>query len=274
MKLTDKFDNFYLPNFQSTCTEPFWLFLKEYRETIELFYFGLELAHATDRTAKITSEALLPGETDETRRAELTETLENSDRAVKRYSSFARLNSKNMNTNIVDGFLWYLSKIIQESMQRRHELVKSGETLRVEEVFDFASRKEMIDYLIDRKINALSYGGMKQVEKYISDALGIEMFESDEDRRLLKIFVEMRNIHAHNRGHLNKIFLERVGPFEDLGFNFKEGKRTHFGYDNLVRLSAVCIRTAHSLDDKVAKKFRIQRKRCSTWQKADDAKQA
>jgi len=262
-----------LPNFQSTCTEPFWLFLKEYRETIGLFYFGLELAQHRDRAVQISSEALLPGEADETKRAELKAMLENPDRTMKRYTAFARLNSKNMTTNIVDGLLWYLSKIIQESIQRRPELVKSGETLRVEEVFDFASRKEMIDYLIDRKINALSYGGMKQIEKYISDALGIEMFENDEDRRLLKIFVEMRNIHAHNRGHLNRIFLDRIGPFEDLGFNFKEGKRTYFGYDNLVRLSAVCLRIAHSLDGKVGKKFRIQRKRCSTWQKADSGKQ-
>ncbi|MDU8926513.1 hypothetical protein RXV86_03860 [Alisedimentitalea sp. MJ-SS2] len=268
--MTPKEKLFYLLDRQSTCTVSFWLFLNDYEETIDLFYFGLQLAHHTDRSALAASKALLLVETDEKKRAKLEATIENPDRSVKRYSEFARLNSKNMTTNIVDGFLWYVSQIIQECMRRRPEIVKSGETLRVEEVFDFASRKEIVDYLIDRKINKLSYGGLKQVEKFIFDALGIEMFENEEDRRLLKIFTEMRNIHAHNRGRINKIFLDRVGQCEDLGFKFVEGKQTGFDYDDLVRLSTACLKTAHSLDNKAAKKFRIAKKRVSTWQKSSD----
>ena len=153
-------------------------------------------------------------------------------------------------------------------MKRKPEIIKSGETVKIEEIFNYPSRRELINYLIDRKINSLSYGGLKQIEKFIFEALNIDLFSTEKDRNLLRIFIEVRNIQTHNRGYVNRIFLDRV---EDLlpsfHFKFKEGKKAHLDFDDLSIISKVCVTTSLDLDARTAEKFGIQRKKISTWLK-------
>ena len=150
-------------------------------------------------------------------------------------------------------------------MKKRPDLVKSGDSIKIEDVFDFRSKKEIINYLIDRMVNSFSYSGVEKIERFISDSLVVNLFNEDESRNIMKIFIETRNIHVHNRGFVNRIFLSRVERHRD--FEFVEGKRAHLNFDNLVRLSKVCIETSVRLDEQISKKFGIERKRYGTWKK-------
>ena len=125
------------------------------------------------------------------------------------------------------------------------------------------NKNEIINYLIDRKINSISYSGMDKLEKYIEEHLGVEIFENDDGRILMQIFIEVRNILVHNRGLVNRVFLNRVNDHSE--FDFKEGEKSHLIFDKLVKLSNVCTQTALRLDEQIAKKFGIRRKRLSTW---------
>lgn len=268
--MSDESDSkgFYLPPVSSTCTQTCWQFLDAYKEAIDYLYFTINLAHSADEVALKAAETLRDLEEDEVKKARFQAHIESPARAVKKLHGFREVNSKNISTTIADSFLWYISNIIQQAMKRRPEIIKSGETVKIEEIFNYPSRRELINYLIDRKINSLSYGGLKQIEKFISESLSIELFNTEEDKGLLRIFIEVRNIQTHNRGYVNRVFLDRV---EDLlpstHFKFKEGKKAYLDFDDLTLMSRVCVATAMDLDRKMAQKFGIKRKRIETWMK-------
>ncbi|MCL1629339.1 hypothetical protein M3N55_11395 [Roseibaca sp. V10] len=261
---------FFFPNNNTLASRALYDFLVDYHKMVDLFYFTLHLAHSADEVALEASKALILGAESEDEKQKHQARIDNPERAVKKLHEFKYLNSKNLTINTVDSFLWFVSAAIQSAMKAKPEIVKSGESVRVEDIFDFKNKKELIDYLIDRKINSLSYGGMSKVENFIKDSMGVDLFPVESDREALKIFLEVRNIQVHNRGFVNRIFLGRVKKHPK--FSFIEGKRTHLNFDELIYLTDVCVRTAIDLDTKICEKFSIRRKRYSTWFKGSVSK--
>lgn len=255
--------NLYYPSKSTIASKNLYLFLSDYCKAIDLFFFTTYLAHRADNTALTASKALISVAKNDEERRRYQKTIDNPEQAVKKLKEFRFLNSKNLTVTTVDAFLWFVSATIQSAMKKRPEIVKSGESIKIDDIFDFMNRRELINYLIDRKVNSLSYGGMSKIEKFIDDSMGLTIFPDDEARKLMQIFVEVRNIHVHNRGVVNRVFLNRATQHEK--FKFVEGKRAHLDFDELVSLTRVCVQTAIDLDANVCKKFRISRKRYSTW---------
>lgn len=254
----------YFPSKSISCTEAMFYFLKDYHELINFFFFSLDLASKADDLVQTAAKTLLDVARNDEEKEKYRKTIENSGVTQKKLAAFSEVNSRNLVTTTVDLFLWYLSAIIQESIKRKPGMLKSSnETMTVEEIIDFKSKSELMNYLIDRKVNSLSYGGMKQMEKYLLDRLNVETFQDDKDRQMMNIFVELRNIYVHNRGRVNRIFLARAPAHDD--FKFVLGQRYHVDFENFRRLSATCLKTAERLDRLIAEKFKVQRKRYSTW---------
>lgn len=256
---------FYFPPQSTLTSRNLYLFLLDYYKVVDSFFFTIQLAHTADDAALTASKALIEFEQNEEKRQRYQNIIDNPERAVKKLNDFGVLNSRNLTVITVDSFLWFVSSAIQRAMKKKPDLVKSGELIKIEEIFEFDNKRELINYLIDRKINALSYGGMSKIEKFISDSMGISLFPDNDARELMQIFVEIRNIHVHNRGFVNRLFLSRATQHEK--FDFVEGKRAHLDFDELVGLTRVCVQTAIELDTKICKKFSIERKRYSTWRK-------
>lgn len=258
-------ESFYFPPSTTLTSRNLYLFLLDYYKVVDLFFFTLNLARAADNVALTASKALISGAKNEEERNRYQNNIDNPERSVKKLNDFGYVNSKNLTLTTVDAFLWFVSATIQCAMKKRPEMVKSGESIRIEDIFEFGNKRELINYLIDKKVNSLSYGGMSKIEKFITDSMGITMFPDDDARQLMQIFVEVRNIHVHNRGFVNRVFLSRATQHER--FQFVEGKRAHLDFDELVGLTRVCVQTAIDLDTKICKKFSIERKRYSTWRK-------
>ncbi|WP_375569596.1 hypothetical protein ABWH93_16660 [Seohaeicola saemankumensis] len=224
------------------------------------------MAASKDRATQIAAEALMSITDNPTEKEKYKETLENKDQNQNRLRQFRRINSKNISTNITDGFLWYISNIIQDAMKRKPELVKSGEQIRIEKIFDHANKKDLINYLIDRRINSLSYGGMKEIENFMKNTLGVSVFKDEQERVILNEFIEIRNINTHNRGVVNRVFIDRLSSKAvEVEPKYRVGSRIHLDYDDLVKFSKTCIQVALEVDNKVSEKFNIMRKRVSTW---------
>lgn len=257
--------SFYFPPPSTLASRSLYLFLLDYYRVVDLFFFTIHLAHSNDDASLAASKALLPISNSEEEKNKYQSIIDNPGRAVKKLHEFGNLNSKNLTVNTVDSFLWFISATIQIAMKKRPEMVKSGESIRIEEIFDYRSKRELINYLIDRRVNSLSYGGMSKIERFIEESMGVAMFPDDDSRQLMQIFVEVRNIHVHNRGFVNRIFLSRSTQHKRL--NFVEGKRAHLDFDELVNLTRVCVQTAIDLDRKVCEKFNVERKKYSTWRK-------
>lgn len=101
--------------------------------------------------------------------------------------------------------------------------------------------------------------GIRDVSKYIEDRLSIDILEDDDQRDMLTLFVEIRNIHVHNRGIVNNIFLSRVKTGAALG------KIYHVDFDEFAKLNNNALSTVHVLDQSVAEKFGLRRRKFSVW---------
>jgi hypothetical protein len=255
--------NFFFPDHKTIVTRNLYLFLKDYYDVIDLFFFTTSLVTKADESAVAASKALIKMAKTEEEKQRYQRIIDNPDKMGKIFGQYSNLHSKNLCINIVDSFLWFISATIQTSMRKRPEIAKSGEMIKIEDIFEYTSKKELINYIIDRKVNSLSYGGMSKVEKFINDSLGLQLYDDDDSRKMMNIFNEIRNIHVHNRGYANRIFMSRIPTHEE--FSFKESERVHLDFDNLVKLSNICVETAMRLDAGSSEKFGIKRKRYSTW---------
>ena len=117
--------------------------------------------------------------------------------------------------------------------------------------------------MIDKKVNELSYGGIKDMEGYFRDRLGVGMFNNDEQRNLLACFNEIRNINLHNGSKINDLFLSKVAPIA--GLKFVKGKIFHLEMDGFVRLATNALRVALLIDTSVASKFKLRRRCHERW---------
>jgi hypothetical protein len=80
------------------------------------------------------------------------------------------------------------------------------------------------------------------------------------------VFVELRNIHTHNRGFVSRLFLNRTQSVKHHDFVFKLEELYHVNFDEA--LSNNCIQVALKLDTAVSEKFHLKRKRYKQWSKA------
>lgn len=249
------------------CTKAFHGFLSEFRQAHHLFLFTVDLAAQTDRRRVTAAQALIKalGERDP-EYDKYKQAIEDPDRVLSSLKKFASSNSRNLVLTTCNSFLCYYSEIIQAAINKRPELLRSKQTIRWDELLGFSRFSDIVSYLIDKKINELSYAGIMQMDEFMSERLGIEAATSDVQRNLVNILVEIRNIHTHNRGVVNSIFLSRVR--DHMHFDFVNGKFFHVDYDEFVLLSTNAIEVALLIDEAIAKKFGLRRKRYGSW-KAD-----
>jgi hypothetical protein len=253
---------FFYPGRSAKFTHAFSRFLADYHENVDSFLFLVSLTARADRTRVTAAKALIDGAKPEEVES-LKKSANDPDAALRQLMRFASVQSRNLTNATVNGLQHYFSEIIQAAASKRSEILRSSETLRVDEILRFKRNKDLVTFLIDKKINELSYGGIKGMESYFRDRLGIEMFATDRSRILLTTFVEIRNINVHNRGFVNDLFLSKVGKVD--GLDFIKGKYFHVDMDMLKLMSDNAIETALKLDHAVAAKFGLQRKSHERW---------
>jgi hypothetical protein len=177
----------------------------------------------------------------------------------RRVQYYGPLLSRNLVTDLANNFLVYLSEILQTVAKTRPEILRSNERITTEDILQFDNVSDIVSFIADRKISELSYGGLKESERFIRDRLGLELFDNQDQRELLTILVELRNIQTHNRGRINELFLKRIGDHSQSRFKFSKGEIYQADFDAIVLLSNNALEVAINLDQKIANKFRLPR---------------
>jgi len=191
-------------------------------------------------------------------RAEKTVDDFNKNLAFSKVKQYSRLLSRDLIVSMANNFNSYLSEILQSVMTKKHEVLRSSERITIEDALQFNRVQELRAFIVDRKINELSYAGQKQIQEFIAERLGIEMFSTNTERVLLTILNELRNIHTHNRGTVNQLFLNRIGT-EHPQFPFVLRQQYHVDFGQFVLLSRNAIHVAQRLDELLAVKFKLKR---------------
>lgn len=259
------FGDVFYPHHDTVCTDAFSRFLGEYHANLDLFFFVIRLVANADNARVTASKALLMGEGDPTKRLHYEKSIAQPDMMLDQLKNHSTVQSRNLTNGIVNAFQRYFSSIINSAALKRPEIISSSQTIKIDDVLRFKKHKELIAFIIDRKINEISYGGLIDMEKYFDDRLGVRMFPDNRQRDLLRLFVEARNINVHNGGIVNDIFLSRVGTVD--GFSYTKGKTFHVNLDALVTLSENAMHVAMHIDATVGAKFGLLRKAHRSWKR-------
>lgn len=120
------------------------------------------------------------------------------------------------------------------------------------------------DILPDRShTQRLAYKSIEEVEKFTRDRTKVELFSDDNERLLLTVAIEMRNIYSHNRGNVSEVTLKRLARF-DHSLALRRGERLNATIAELFELVDNLAVIARRLDASLAAKFKIRRMRYGT----------
>ncbi|WP_448663516.1 hypothetical protein ACG3SL_02260 [Sphingomonas sp. CJ20] len=263
------FPDVFYPSPDTVCTEAFSHFLGEYHANLDFFFFVVQLVGRLDENRLTASKALLTTETDPVKRAYYEQSIAAPDATLDQLKKHSTVQSRNLTNGIVNAFQRYFSAIINAAALKRPELISSSQTVRIDDVLRFKKHKDLVSFIIDRKINDLSYGGLSDMEKYFSDRLGVRMFDNDRQKDLLRFFFEVRNINVHNGGVVNDLFSSRVKTVD--GFPYTNGRALHVDMEALVALSDNAMRVAMRIDSAIGGKFGLQRKAHRSWKRMEKA---
>lgn len=250
------------PQSQQIASEPLSRFFDCHISIFDFFFFGLSLATSIDRSRFVAAEALAIGGAEKHVRY-FEELKLNKDATLQRLTGFSELQSENMCIRLVDNFVNYLSEMIQACMIKRPEILRSKEMISIEDILRFSTRKELVAHLVDRKLNELTYGGIREIDRFLLERTGIRVATAQEKDKL-SFAIEVRNIHTHNRGRVSDITLRRLAGVEH-GYQLTKGQYFHAGYDTIVEISNNIASIARRLDEQLAPKFRLRTKTYQSW---------
>ena len=162
---TGKLSDFFYPPRSTICTKTFSQFLADYHENLDSFFFVVRLVAQADEGRVRAARALIEGAKPE-ELERLQKSANDPDAALRQLKRFSTVQSRNLTNATVNGFQRYFSTIIQAAALRRPEILRSSETVQVDEVLRSKRHKDVVSLLIDKKINELSYGGIRAMESY------------------------------------------------------------------------------------------------------------
>lgn len=152
----------------------------------------------------------------------------------------------------VDNIQTYLKEVLEEVVRKKPNILKSKETERLDFILDFNNIDQLRKAITDKKIQQLFYAGIDKIELYFRERLGVEIFESTEEKHDFSQAIKSRNLIVHNRGLVTNEFLKETA-LEGL----KIGEMIHMSYQNLSRLNVAVNNFAVRLDEKLIEKFQL-----------------
>lgn len=180
-----------------------------------------------------------------------------ASQAASDLTSHLQLFLQMMLCRAVDNFLTYISQLLSLIFTARPEMLKSGETARLEMILQFKTMEDLIDALVERRVTDLAYQGMRDLAKDLSKRIGFELFERAEDLERAVRIIEVRNLVVHNRGIVNRLFLSRLPGYAQLGDRLEmEGKEVLNDMEFLAQSVA-------NIDKRAGEKFRLSTKELS-----------
>jgi len=110
----------------------------------------------------------------------------------------------------VDAFLTFISDELTIIFKRRPEMLKSNEQISITEVLETSDRDELIGLLMEKKVMALAYKGLLELNQHLLKNFSFALFVDTGELARAAELVEKRNLLAHGHGYVNKRYLGRV----------------------------------------------------------------
>lgn len=155
-------------------------------------------------------------------------------------------------TRAVDGFDVYLRRLLRVIFETRPETMKSDEQVAIQEVLEHTTIEELVSSLAARGVENVSRGDLKKVVEYVRKRTSFRLFEGPAFEEARQIF-EARHVIVHNRGVVDRIYLERVPDGGVLGEDLRVGA------DFVIESLAFLFESCTDIDERAITKFDLPR---------------
>jgi hypothetical protein len=183
-------------------------FFEEHSRLSHFIGFVSHLAVASDQVQKIAREALRD------------EPFDDAKGAVETLRRHKQLLLQLAHSRGVDNYLTYLADLLALLFENRPETMRAKlnepsrqeqpESIPLDTVLQYSTMEDLVDALAERRVTELSHRGMHSLASYLRDKLGFELVPDAETFDEIIYIVEVRNLIAHNRAVVNRLFLQRV----------------------------------------------------------------
>lgn len=187
-------------------TKPRELYLRSQAELVNFAMFITGLPEELDETYEIVSKIIevIDEAPDPVIRGRV-------GMATRRLREFKRLVLELIVTWGTDNFLNYVSELLATAFRTRPEMLRSSETIRADEALRCASIEELVTMIAERRVERLSYLGMRDLNADLAEKFEFPLFLNDIDLQRAVRIVEIRNLISHNRGLVNAVFRRKTG---------------------------------------------------------------
>ena len=150
----------------------------------------------------------------------------------------------------VDNYLAYLTELIGLIFSLKPEIMKSNEQVTYKSILEHSTMDGLIDWLIEEKVTKLSHLGVAGLAGYTAERLKLDLFTDTNVEKQVGMLVEVRNVIVHNRGIVNRLFLNRVPDWQG-----KEGEAIVVKDKNIRHLLTFLAAAAGDIDERAKDKF-------------------
>jgi hypothetical protein len=153
-------------------------------------------------------------------------------------------------SRIVDNFEVYLVDILREVLKQKPEILRSRQqNITLEYLLQFQKIEDLIQDIIERKVNSLSYKGFLDIKQWYEEK-GIPLIVDKEHSQGVVEIIAMRNIIVHNRGRVDEKYLRAI-PTSSI----KIGELRELSVDYLFSTLSILNTIVSETDHEIAQKF-------------------
>ncbi|MBM3851596.1 MAG: hypothetical protein FJ399_00410 [Verrucomicrobia bacterium] len=153
----------------------------------------------------------------------------------------------------VDNFQVYLVDAIRASLKKQPNVLKtSSESLTLEYVLEFKSTEELLQAIVEQKVQNLSYEGFGRLRSWCSRKGIVIEIPPDSEASIVEL-IACRNVIAHNRGVVDQRYLDAVPSSR-----FKVGSPRELETDDLFGAARLLRQIVQDTDRSLVAKFSLQ----------------
>ena len=237
-----------LPKPPSQMSEACSRFFSAHKEVVDFIGYISSLAMGMDKVGRILNDS-------EARPEDDTEIVVEPGGRADDLRKYRQLILQMMLTRGVDNFLSFISELLALVFRTRPETLRTGEHVRVDFVLEHASMEDLIDRLVERRVEQLSFAGMRSLQADLKKTLGFELLQSEEDVERAVRLVESRNLIVHSRGVVNRRYESRVAAEGDSQL----GRSLKLWAEQVFMDLGFLAGTVASIDERACSKWKLDR---------------
>lgn len=215
-------------------------FFLESHDAIHFVATPYMLADKMDQTLKILFDVIPNFNWDESKFVDYSQKMKNYDQV-----GFDMLVAR-----IIDLYMCYISELLTSILSKNKKMLKSSKTIKFDEIIDHDDINSLIGVIVEKVILDLSFKGFKELSDTVQKDYGLSLISDDDELQKMTDANEFRNLFVHNRGIVNRLYLNRV-PTSSLNI----GDRVHAKNGDFVPLIAEMVL---KLDNRARDKFSLE----------------